>query len=600
MNLQLARLLLGSTQKYIHPCISCLITNPISGLYPPTVINHKRLQFNLKSLDCKQYHTSKHGDHGSVYICWNDEKKNRNEERPASNWASAVLGGTLAALFAYLASITRSQKAASPAANDMEDAAALLKRYGVRQLGLPEYSLDEVAKHASVQDRVWVCFNSGVYDITDFIIKHPGGDKIMLGAGSSVEPFWSLYAVHKSPHVLDILEKYRIGNLRADDAAQVAQDSSDPYAGDPRRHVALKPASRTPFNAEPPLALLVEHLLTPNELFYVRNHLPVPNVNETDYELEVEGLGVQEQTLTLKDIKAFPKHTITAVIECGGNRRMEIAKVRPVKGLSWGAAAISNATWSGARLCDVLRAAGVTEENTRAKHVQFEGLDLDPTSFPFGASIPLWRALDPRSEVLLAYEMNGETLPRDHGYPLRVIVPGVVGARNVKWVGRIIVSEEESQSHWQQKDYKGFAPNVDWDTVDFSKSPAIQEMPVVSAICQPGDGETVHPKDGRITIKGYAYSGGGRKIVRVDVSVDGGVTWQEADKLESDAAEHPKAWGWSLWTATVAVPKGATQLQLVAKAVDSNYNTQPENAADIWNLRGVLSNAYDRVTVRVQ
>lgn len=98
---------------------------------------------------------------------------------------------------------------------------------------------------------------------------------------------------------------------------------------------------------------------------------------------------------------------------------------------------------------------------------------------------------------------------------------------------------------------------------------------------------------------GYAYSGGGRKIVRVDVSVDGGATWQAADKLESDAAEHPKAWGWSLWTARVAVPNGASQLQLVAKAVDSNYNTQPEKPADIWNLRGVLSNAYHRVTVRV-
>ena len=154
--------------------------------------------------------------------------------------------------------------------------------------------------------------------------------------------------------------------------------------------------------------------------------------------------------------------------------------------------AIGNAEWSGARLVDVLAAAGFSEEKTpEARHVIFEGLDTDPANSPFGASIPIEKGADPRGDVLLAYEMNGEPLSRDHGlvffgtvlyiisnyafrYPIRVVVPGVIGARNVKWLGRIEVAEVESDSHWQQNDYKGFNPSINWDNVDFSKSEAIQ------------------------------------------------------------------------------------------------------------------------------
>lgn len=231
---------------------------------------------------------------------------------------------------------------------------------------------------------------------------------------------------------------------------------------------------------------------------------------------------------------------------------------------------------------------------------------MDPMSTHYAASIPLFKAMDPRGDVILAYEMNGEPLSRDHGYPVRAICPGIVGARNVKWLGRIVISESESDSHWQQNDYKGFSPSTDWDTVDFSKSPAIQNMPVTSAICQPVPNEkTAVDDNGNLTVKGYAWSGGGNKIVRVDVTADGGKSWHVA-KLKHDAKQdkdssnlNGRNWAWALWTVDIPIADDAQQVEIWSKAVDSNYNVQPEQFSNIWNLRGVLSNAYSRINVNL-
>lgn len=242
-------------------------------------------------------------------------------------------------------------------------------------------------------------------------------------------------------------------------------------------------------------------------------------------------------------------------------------------------------------------------ESDETSHVQFEGLDTDPTSTPYGASIPLSKACDPRGGVLLAYEMNGKTLNRDHGFPIRVIVPGVVGARNVKWLGKIIVSKEESSSHWQQNDYKSFSPSTDWDTVNFKSAPAIQNMPVTSAICSPNPYEKeVKIVDGCIEVKGYAWSGGGNKIIRVDITGDRGNTWHVAD-LEQLKDDHDISAGrhfaWSLWTVRIPLDKGQKEIEIWSKAVDSNYNCQPETFKNIWNLRGVVGNAYHRIKVKL-
>jgi len=404
---------------------------------------------------------------------------------------------------------------------------------GSRLEGLPEFSREQVGEHDSVVKRVWVTYRSGVYDITDFIPMHPGAEKLLMAAGAGVEPFWAMYAFHlKDLDIMKMLEKFRIGNLAADDVED-RSESDNPFSNDPKRHPALIVNNPTPFNAETPLAIIADSFLTPTELFYVRNHLPVPEVDPDTYELEVVGLGVKEEgvTFSLEQLKQFPQHTIVATVQCAGNRRAEMKAKKNLKGLGWRGGAIGNAEWTGVRLADVLEAAGFTESKfPNARHVHLEGLDVDPANDPYAASIPVEKAADPRGDVLLAFKMNGETLPRDHGFPVRVIVPGVAGVRNVKWLGRVEVSETESDSHHQTHDYKGFHPSTDWDTVDWEKSEAIQDMPVTSAIttCRPSP-----DTPGEMLVSGYAWSGGGRKILRVDLTGDGGHTWTQAHRVES-------------------------------------------------------------------
>nr|XP_012141398.1 PREDICTED: probable sulfite oxidase, mitochondrial [Megachile rotundata] len=471
---------------------------------------------------------------------------------------------------------------------------------GEFQANLKTYSLEEVGKHDNKKDGVWVTFKQGVYDVTNFIEKHPGGpSKLLMAAGGSIEPFWAIFANHNSSEIYELLETMRIGNISEEDTISNKLNDSDPYSNEPIRHKALKINGHKPFCAEPPSALLIESFITPVELFYVRNHLPVPHIDIKTYTLELAVEETTKKTLKFEDIKRYPKYTITSAIMCGGNRRSEMAKEKELKGLSWGVGAVGNATWTGARLYDVLKDLGIKEDDYN--HIQFEGYDLDPSGTPYGASIPISKAMDPKADIILAYEMNGKPISKDHGFPIRVIVPGVVGARNVKWLAKIIVSKEESQSQWQRRDYKGFSPSTDWNNVDFSKAPAIQEMPVVSAICVPESSETVKVVNGKVNVKGYAWSGGGRKIIRVDVTNDHGKTWYTANfHAEDSNAKEGRYWSWTLWNVDLPVNKESKEMEIWAKAVDASYNVQPESFKNIWNLRGFLCNAYHKVQIKLE
>ena len=261
------------------------------------------------------------------------------------------------------------------------------------------------------------------------------------------------------------------------------------------------------------------------------------------------------------------------------------------------------------------------------KHIQFEGLDA-AAGTNYGASIPIDKCLDPNGDVLVAFEMNGEKLSRDHGYPARIVAPGIVGARSVKFIGKIIAAPAQSNSHWQQKDYKGFNSSVDWDNVKWDSAPAIQDMPVTSAVCEPTADQLVSLDNDEISLKGYAWSGGGRSIVRVDVSVDEGKNWVQAELLPTvtgrhdasvdlnsvkvppsmDIPMHPRAWSWTQWVAQIpfdekmaaeACKNNGCNVKLFSRAVDSSYNIQPDSVAPMWNMRGVVNNAWHSVTIKV-
>lgn len=466
---------------------------------------------------------------------------------------------------------------------------------------------------------IYVTYGDGVYDISEFREGHPGGEVILLAAGGPLERYWIMYPQHANEFVLDLLEELRVGNLKRDEQWNKDYDKNGllrnvdkklAYHSDPERHPSMIVQSTAPYTAEPPASALVAHQRTPNDLFYVRNHMPVPIIKEEEYELKiVDKYGKHVKSVSMHDLKTkFQKVSVDATVQCAGNRRNELGRVRKVKGGGWELGAISNAQWGGVRLKDVLRYAlneesddSLVTREEHGEHILFKGLDEDPvTGVCYGASIPMDIVRRHGENVILAYEMNGKVLPRDHGYPVRVVVPGVVGARHVKWLGEIRLDDKESDSHWQQKDYRSFSPDVDWHNVDFGKAPSIQEMPVVSAICT----HAVDSRNGTVTAKGYAWSGDGKQIIRVDVSADGGKHWTAAtlhDDGDGRKRRRNEAYDWTLWSASLKLGQAekGQDMQLVCKAVDSAYNTQPDGAKNVWNLRGLLNNCWHRVDVDV-
>ncbi|KAF9361375.1 hypothetical protein BGX26_003887 [Mortierella sp. AD094] len=361
-----------------------------------------------------------------------------------------------------------------------------------------------------------------------------------------------------------------------------------------------------PFNAEPPLPALVNAgQITPTDIFFKRNHGPIPNISLDHHQIYI---GVQKNTpniewkaISMHDIiSRWPKATVTATLQCAGNRRDGLAAVKEVKGVIWKSGAVSTATWSGPRLCDVLKdvadiLADDLSQTLRDFHVSFEADDHVHEDVCYGSSIPLRKAMDPLGDVILAYEMNGQPLTREHGFPVRAIVPGFIGARSVKFLQRIIVQPEESTSFFQRRDYKILAPTIDDTNVEeaWDSAASLGEMNVQCVICTPTEDEVIPPSE-PVTVRGYAIAGGGKGIYRVEVSVDGGNTWEPADKMQQKSDERSGMfWTWAIWEKTV--PRVASSAEIVARAYDSSGNMQPEHP--IWNYRGVMNNAWSRAHV---
>lgn len=323
----------------------------------------------------------------------------------------------------------------------------------------------------------------------------------------------------------------------------------------------------------------------------------VPVVREPEHRLTIELPDGEEKSYSMQELKErFKNYRITATLQCAGNRRKDMTDhAKQTNGLQWTAGAISSAEWEGVKLRDVLADAGLNLQNVPedAQHAQFTGLEA------YGASIPISKAIDPSGDVILAYKMNGEDLPRDHGFPLRVIVPGNVAARSVKWLRKIVISDEESLSQWQRRDYKCFGPNVGANP-DWSKAKSIQEMPITSAItaiknASQDRSTSTCEADSPMSVEGYAYSGGGREIVRVDISIDNGKTWDQAELLD-DHVKGNKAWCWKRWRYN-GLKRCDGKTTVLVKATDEAYNTQPESYEAIYNVRGNLATAWHSITV---
>ncbi len=344
-------------------------------------------------------------------------------------------------------------------------------------------------------------------------------------------------------------------------------------------------------NGGPPVALLAQTFITPTALFFTRNHTVVPQIDRHAYRLIIDGMVEKPTEWTLDDLMSrFPRKHVTATLQCAGNRRKELIAYRPIDDqLDWGLEAIGNAEWSGISLADVLRETGV---QPGAAYVAFEGADnIGGADNPkgYGGSIELSKALSP--EMLLADEMNGTALEPIHGFPLRAIVPGYIGARSVKWLRRITVQDVPSDNPFQQDAYKLFPSRVNKENVRLDEGLMLSEMTVNSAIMRPQAGDTIQA--GLVTIEGYAITGGHRTIAWVDVSADGGETWQRADLLHE-----PQPYAWCLWRATFTLSPG--KHQLVVRAWDSGANTQPESIASVWNYKGYMNNAWHRIHIEVE
>jgi sulfite oxidase len=379
--------------------------------------------------------------------------------------------------------------------------------------------------------------------------------------------------------------------LLAGGGLAVASIGSKPLVGDAPSLAAkdLTFLTTDPRNAEPALDKLVQSWITPTKYFYVRSHAPNPVIEATDFELSVEGSVRKPTKFKLAKLLAMKNQTVTATLTCAGNRRAEFNTEGKVGGVQWGPGAIGNATWTGIALADVLKQCEVTDD---AKHVWFEGLDeitKDDNVIPFGGSIPISKAMQAGQTpgALLVHQMNDKPLSPDHGYPLRTVVPGYIGARSVKWLGKIVVSDRPSPNHYLATAYKIVKST---EAIDWTESGPIYRYPINAAIATPAPAATLSA--GEIDVTGYVLPTGrlGARVSQIWVSSDNGASWTKANMTGQDAD-----YCWQLWRASVRVSNRSEQL--IMRAEDSSGGFMPQRVP--WNAKGYLQNSWYRVPIQV-
>jgi DMSO/TMAO reductase YedYZ molybdopterin-dependent catalytic subunit len=332
----------------------------------------------------------------------------------------------------------------------------------------------------------------------------------------------------------------------------------------PGKRPLIKRSFRPP-NYETPVALFREPV-TPNDAFYVRWHMGVPDVAATAWRLAIGGpAAASQRVLSLAELRRFPAREVVAVNQCSGNRRGFFEPHVP--GVQWGYGAMGNARWRGARLRDVLESVGITP---RALEVVADAADSPTLTGPdFTKCLPMRKALD--DDTLIAYEMNGEPLSRWHGFPARLVVPGWTATYWVKCLTALSVVEQPFDGFWMKTAYRVpkdlFGPSG-FESQESDKSAPITAIRVNSLVVDPEPGSVV-PAGRPLEIRGIAWDGGSG-IRRVGISADGGATWRDAE-LGRDLGRY----AWRPWRYEAAPAAGET-LRLAVRAEANDGSTQPQ------------------------
>jgi DMSO/TMAO reductase YedYZ molybdopterin-dependent catalytic subunit len=330
------------------------------------------------------------------------------------------------------------------------------------------------------------------------------------------------------------------------------------------RPVGLIIRQKDPNNLEMPFDQLGD-FITPTELFYIRSHFPTPALDPGTYRLSIGGAVLRELSLGYADIRAMPSRTYIATLECAGNSRVFLAP--PMPGAQWELGAVGNAEWTGVPLSVLLESAGLADD---VCDIILEGADRGvpkeepkpPGPISYARSISKARAMEP--DVLIAYQMNGRDLTPEHGYPMRVIVPGHYGMASVKWLTSIIAVTQPFQGYWQTSDY------AYWE--DAAAGPIrrpLAEMKLKSEIARPRVYERLDPNR-PYTIFGAAWAGS-TDVTEIWISLDGGASWVQGDFLDP-INRH----AWRRWKYDWITPARAGRYTLLARAKGADQSTQPD------------------------
>ncbi len=320
--------------------------------------------------------------------------------------------------------------------------------------------------------------------------------------------------------------------------------------------------------------------ITPIDRFFVRCHTYTPEVKLNEWSLKIDGLVEQAMTLTMDNLKKLPRVELVGVLECAGNGRRFYEP--HLAGAQWAFGSVGNGRWAGVRLRDVLQKAGIKSSATQ---ILCDGADVPIGKMPdFQRTIPVAKALHP--DTVLAYEMNGQALPVEHGFPLRVIVPGWAGDSWVKWLQHIEVLDHEFDGFWMKSAYRHPPHPVPPGTaVDAAAMVPVTDLNVKSVIAAPAG----WAKPGPVRIQGTAWSNTS-PVSKVEISTDDGQSWKTA-KLGG----RPTKYGWRLWQYDWKAAEGKYTLR--SRATNMAGQTQP--LSEEWNPAGYLWNVAQPVAVTI-